>query len=450
MSEELSGIRYVGQEEIIAQCPFHNEKTSSFRVNAKRYHCFGCGEHGDIISWTAHKNNCSMGEAIRLLGGNCIVRNNNPVNKPPPFSEYDAIEANKIIEINKWWMNAYVSHKHVADSVAFEYMKGRFSVDLLDKFDIGYAPPTGIVVHRFENEDLLKASLIAQDSRGRYYDRLRDRIVFPLLNREGRCLGFAGRLIPRTPNSNIPKYINPANTKCFNRKSYLYGWQSITDAKSVILVEGYMDILSLYSAGIRNILSCMGTAITAEQVNQLSHITNKVFIMLDGDMPGLKALKAIHDKGFFKDSGIDVSCILLTDNEDPDSFVNKDLSTASQRLRSRPIIKLSDFDNKVLTVKIGKHSEYDRSLLDKAAQKYVDSNRAEGLGHYNVVDWVISAYPQYANEIRQALVKLRDDYVYLPDGNKGFKEENVRKFLIAWMKPCRDVRKEGQLKKKYG
>lgn len=438
----------VGQGEIVSTCPFHEEKTSSFRVNANRYHCFGCGAHGDIISWTAHINNCSVGEAIRSLGGNTIVKYKTPVEKPVATSDYDAVEAKKIIKLNEKVKEIYHEKIALLDEAAGNYVGERFSHDTYKKFRLGYAPRDGCVGTLASPEELMKASLVAQDSRGNYYDRLRDRIVFPLINRAGCCLGFAGRLIPRSDNVDVPKYINPANTKAYSRKSFLYGWQSVTDAKNIILVEGYMDVISLFSSGIPNTLSCMGTALTLEQVNQLSAITKKVYIMFDGDMPGLKALKAIHDKGFFKDSGIDVSCILLTDNDDPDSFVNKELSSAPHRLRSCPIIKLSDFDNKVLTFKMGRPSEYDRSSLDNAVQKYVDSNIADGLGHYNVIGWVISAYPKYANDIRKALVALRDDYVELPNGLKGFKPDNIQKFIRAWMQPCRDVRKESQLKRR--
>ena len=440
--QETHPLRFAAGSEYVGTCPFHDEKTPSFRVNKQRFKCFGCGVHGDIISWITRTRGLSFQQAIGSLlkrdvsGGNVY-----PVGpkKEKSSSDYDAQGTKEILDINNAALAGFIRLSK-PDKIAKQYMKSRFTQEQIDRFNITYYGESLEIISwlgKDKNDaELLISGLVGQDSLGRLYPRLRDRVIFPLVTKNCNVAGFAGRIVPRKKNEDYPKYVNPPLTKAYNKSNYLYGWPTFDPtSKTAFLVEGYMDVLALDKCGIKNVFAVGGTTIAQGQINTLETYFKTVYVMFDGDMPGLTAAAKSVDRLF--SASFDTKYILLTDNHDPDSL-SKDGD--KKIFNTYPIVKITDFMNDKITTKALKET-YDRSTLDSMASKFVLDNIKQGFPHYNVVDWVMQAYPQYAKEIKETTLKMVKD-VDSVDGKLKLKKENVAEFLRAWIKPCREVRKK--------
>lgn len=431
-------------EELVGSCPFHQDDTPSFRVSASRYHCFGCHKHGDVFEWLKETQHVNFPQALELLTQGNGIEAINPVPREPTAhqSQYDAAMALAIIEANEYALDFYRHGQ--GDQQAKDYIVERFHPDSIETFDVGYAPEDSrefvdymVKEGNYDEEFLIKASLLTKSSTGYAYGRLRDRVVFPLKNRTGLPLGFCGRLIPRGQDKSIPKYIHPSNTHAFKRNSYLYGWQTLSDANLAYVVEGIVDVISLHAIGVRNVFSILGSSIGIGQVNILAHLKKPLRLMLDGDLPGLEAVQTVGS--MLARTGLDCTARLLSNDLDPDTIVADGM--AHEYIKNCPLINLSDLGLNQIVVSDVK-PEYDRTVLDELAKPYVEDNVKHGWPHYNVVDWVKQAYPKYANEITLATKAMIEDYEELPNGKRGLKPERVKEFLKAWMKPSRDVRKQ--------
>jgi len=272
------------------------------------------------------------------------------------------------------------------------------------------------------------------------YDCETNRMTIPLWSHNGKyLLGFAKRKIPGADNVDLPKYLNPRNT-AFVRKRYLFNLNFVPkSAREVIVVEGLLDAVSMQWAGFPNVVATMGTSVTSEQLALLDEFRTVTFLF-DGDLPGLNAtarlaLPTSSLKAHYQ-------TIMLSDKVDPDTLCQSlgyDTARIVEQLKRLPRCTLSRFRANKLD--IGAMTTFDRSLLDKLAQQYVDANTKEGWPQYNVVDWVIQAYPIYGPAIKKALLEMKADCNCLPNGTSSFKEERVKAFLREWIKPCRDVRR---------
>lgn len=439
-------MRRIGHEEWTCKCPFHAEDTSSFRVNKTRYHCFGCHAHGDVISWITKTHKVSFIQAVKLLShSNIPTIKSEEIEKKVLFSEVDFTDSEKMFALNDKVQQFLTESLKTADKFTKDYLNKRFNIGNSNPFSIGYAPNSEALIKRmmsigYNVKDLIDAGLVLTDSSGSAYSRLRDRLTFPLFNRAGNILGFSGRIIPRPGvNEKLAKYVNPPNTSIFKRRSFLYGWNTCERNDTVIVVEGYADVIGLYQKGIKNVLACMGTAITKEQANYLQTYFKNVLIMLDGDMPGL--LGSLEGMKQF-DSSVRVAALLLTNNEDPDSLSSK--PNTKQILKSMPVITLKDLKSKELVVTNTNKIQYDKSLLNKLAKPFVDDNQKQGWPHFNVVAWVCQAYPQYADEIKSTLKIMLEDTELGEGGKRLLKENNIKSFLSAWKKPSRDIRQKNK------
>lgn len=445
--ETHTNLRNAGGGEWVGQCPFHDEDTASFRVNDERYHCFGCGAHGDIVSWVQINRGLSFAQTIQALTKHDIPDAGLKIERKKPkvnVSVYEADEVALAIDINQ------LAHDFFIGNDKPPYIDER---GLSECLELGYASvDSNEMLNYLEPEftrnpkDLMDIGLTIQDSRGNYFPRLRDRITIPLRNPAGHILGFAGRIVPRPENESLPKYINPPNTHAFNKRNYLYGWHTFKGKPPydyAILVEGYFDVLSLHANGINNVLAIMGTSIAKGQINYLEATVKRVFTMFDGDMPGLEA--TFNASKVLIESKFDVQHILLTDGADPDSLCQEYKKKIRDKIKEFPRIKLTDFYGDKLVTKLLK-PEYDRSQLDELIRPYVLDNIKQGLPHYNVVDWVMQAYPQYREEIKETALKMINDVERQPDGKLKLKEVNIKAFIKAWIKPCRYVRKKHENK----
>lgn len=310
-------------------CPFHAEKKPSFSVSPDKqvYHCFGCGQGGNVITFLMNHDKVGFTEAVRTLAkraGIALPKRRMDKKKMEAFDKL--YFANQIA--SQFFRNC-LNHKSMGRRARDYLLKRGFKRETIESFGIGYAPAGWEGLIRFVKEkgvdlrDLNAAGLVAESEKKEgYYDRFRDRLIFPIFNLSGRILGFGGRVLKEEDE---PKYLNSPETPVYQKGKLLYGLnfskEIIRENNSAVVVEGYMDLISLYQAGMKNVVASSGTAFTSEQARLLSRYAEKVFLLFDSDSAGRRA--ALRSVDFLFDSGLDVSVIDLPSGEDPDSFVKK-------------------------------------------------------------------------------------------------------------------------------
>ncbi len=312
----------------VACCPFHSEKTPSFSVSPQKqfYHCFGCGAHGNAISFVMEYGRKGFMEALGLLAarlGICL-----------PEEGQDRQKQSKqlpLYEVLSAAMQFY-QKQLLENSKALSYLEQRgVHKETLQRFAIGYAPNAWAELYQHLSQQscsaqaLLSTGLAIQSERGSYYDRFRDRILFPIRDRRGRVLGFGGRGI--SPDVE-PKYLNSPETPVFHKGAELYGLyeveQSLRELPYLIVVEGYMDVVMLSQQGILPVVATLGTATTKEHLQRLFRLTDRLIFCFDGDNAGQKAAwRALETSLSLIQDGQEVRFIFLPQDEDPDSFVRK-------------------------------------------------------------------------------------------------------------------------------
>ncbi|UOW69007.1 DNA primase [Paraclostridium bifermentans] len=318
---QQSGINYKGL------CPFHGEKTPSFYINTSKqiYKCFGCGEGGDVINFIMKIENLEFMDAVKLLAKDCGIEINTNMDEQ---SKIRMEKVKKIQDINTEAARYYFSNLIKEKNYGYEYLRRRGLDDkIIKKFGLGYAPKAWtnlmeyLISKGYDKDTLVECGLVTYKKDGnKYYDRFINRVIFPIFDYRGNVIGFGGRVL----DDSLPKYLNSPDTLAFNKKYNLYGLnfarKNITD-RTVILVEGYMDLISLYQYGIRNVCATLGTALTIDQGNLLKRYVDTVVISYDSDDAGVKAtLRAID---ILTSVGINVKVLNLKDVKDPDEFIRK-------------------------------------------------------------------------------------------------------------------------------
>jgi len=288
------GTRWVGL------CPFHEERTPSFSVDAqeKLYHCFGCGVGGDTIKFVEEKEGLGFAEAVELLADRYGVELERE--KEDPRAEAKRQQRRRLSELLDRTASFYAAYLWDSDEAgkAREYLAQRgLGEKALRAFDVGYAPSAWDKVllrgqrAGFKVEELRGVGLVQRGRGGGEYDRFRSRIMFPIRDRRGRTLGFGGRAMRSDQGA---KYVNTAETDFFHKSTMLYGIDlakaAIAKAGRAVVVEGYTDVLALHQAGIEEAVGVMGTAITEEQVASLSGMVDEVVLALDADAAGQEAM----------------------------------------------------------------------------------------------------------------------------------------------------------------
>jgi len=315
-------------------CPFHNEKTPSFSVSSTKqmYHCFGCGEGGDVISFIMKYLSLDFVEALKLLA----KRSNIVIDEKVTDKDLEKEKEKEIIySINKEAAR-YFYENLVNDVNALRYLYKRGINDKTIKvYGLGYSQKSWDGVLSFLQkkgypmELIEKAGLIIKHSDGnRYYDRFRDRVIFPIIDTRGRIIGFGGRTIGDIQ----PKYLNSPDTPVFSKGNNLYG---LNIAKKycrdrVILVEGYMDVISLYQYGINYSVASLGTSLTSNQSRLLKRYSNNIYICYDSDNAGINAANRALD--ILKEENINARVLLLPEGKDPDDFIKENGSNKFEKL----------------------------------------------------------------------------------------------------------------------
>ncbi|MFQ5574063.1 MAG: DNA primase, partial [Terriglobia bacterium] len=330
-----------------ANCPFHNEKTPSFVVDPAKqlYHCFGCGEGGTVFTFVMKMDKVDFPDAVRSLADragyvlsfedSARARHRASVNK----SLYAACEA----------ATEYFSDqlKAVVGQEAGEYLEKReLGGSALTDFAVGFAPAGWdnllrfLVRKGFKEDVLSKAGLVAAKPGGSYYDRFRERIMFPIRDLKGRTVAFGGRALKYpAAGRNDPKYLNSPETPLYNKSAVLYGLfegrSGITKSKRVRVVEGYTDVIALYQAGQRDAVATMGTAFTLEHLRLASRFAPRVEFVFDADSAGDKA--AERGLALLGEAQTDMRVVSLAQGEDPADFVTKRGSAAFERLSAESV-----------------------------------------------------------------------------------------------------------------
>ncbi|MCQ4635950.1 DNA primase [Anaerovorax odorimutans] len=302
-------------------CPFHNEKTPSFVVSETKqiYTCFGCGATGDVIGFVERYYQLEFIPAIEKLAeeyGITIQRG---------FHKNENKEES--YQINREAAKFFFKALRQSANPGYTYMKNRgITPDTLNKFGIGYADGEWDSLYRYltglgyKKEKLMELGLISQ-SKGKYYDKYRNRVMFPIMNTSGKVIGFGGRII----GDGSPKYLNSQESSVFLKKNNLYGLnitrQEISKEDCAILVEGYMDVISLYQSGVRNVSASLGTALTENQAKMLKRYTDNVVLSYDADQAGIKA--ALRGLDILYKENCRVKVLHVSDGKDPDEFVKK-------------------------------------------------------------------------------------------------------------------------------
>lgn len=317
-----------------ALCPFHAEKTASFTVSQAKqfYHCFGCGANGTAITFLMEHGGLSFIEAVEELASRAGMSIPREV-ETAALSSAGGEDHTALYELMELAVRFYARQlrEHPERQRAVEYLKGRgLSGEIAGEFELGYAPPAWDTLLQAlgRSEAAIKRlaaiGLVVQKDGGGYYDRFRDRILFPIRDRRGRAVGFGGRVI----DQGEPKYLNSPETPIFHKGSEIYGLyqarKAARDIAEFYVVEGYMDVLALAQAGIRNAVATLGTAVTREHVERLFRAAPRTVFCFDGDEAGRKAaLRAMEIALPLLRDGRQAAFMFMPEGEDPDSFVRR-------------------------------------------------------------------------------------------------------------------------------
>jgi DNA primase len=312
-------------------CPFHTEKTPSFTVSEERgfYHCFGCGEHGDVFSFVMKTQSLSFPEAVRTVA----ERFGLPV--PTEAATGARQRSEPLIAVNVAAVAFFRAQlRGAAGTRCRAYLGERaVSAEAIERYGLGFAPGGGDVLVRHLRaeghslEDAATAGLIGRSPDGRLYDRFRDRLVFPIHDLGGRVIAFGGRILPGTPVTGDPppKYLNSPESPIFKKGQTLYGLGLARDAirtrERVIVVEGYLDVIAVAQAGIGEVVAPLGTALTVDQLRVLKRFAETVIACFDGDDAGRRA--AAKSFPVFVEAGLWGRGVFLPAGDDPDTFVRQ-------------------------------------------------------------------------------------------------------------------------------
>ena len=335
---------------LMSLCPFHNDKTPSFTVYPEKgsFYCFGCGTGGDVIEFVKLIKNIDYVGAVKLLADRAAINLSEDNN-----DSYFARMSNKILAINQEVAKFYQSYLKSANGKwAVEYLSNRgLSSETIEKYQLGCAPKDWnmllnyLKTKGYNEYEIEKANLITKSIKnGKYYDRFRNRIMFPIKDIYGNIIAFSSRINPEENGG--AKYMNTADTFAYKKRQNLFGIDIAKNhcAKCMILVEGNMDVISLHQAGFKNVVAPLGTALTEEQIKLLAKLTKEIVLLFDADVAGQKATEKVIN--LFKGSGLSVCVVELPNAKDPDEFIKKNGAEAFKALLNSAVC---DIEYKLLS-----------------------------------------------------------------------------------------------------
>ena len=324
----------------MACCPFHKEKTASFSVSPAKdiFYCFGCQKGGSVFNFVMEIERVTFPDAIKIVAEKTGV----PLPRMVDDSRFEAHkrESDTVIELNQWalvWWEDQLKGK--SGRAAREYLKGRgIDGETIQAFHLGFAPDSWDALSTLlrqkgaSQEQLERSGLVVKKDEGGSYDRFRGRVIFPVIDAQGRAIAFGGRTME--PEGE-PKYLNSPETPAYTKGRHLFGLNLTRDeirrSGFAILVEGYLDLIVPYQFGVRNMVASLGTALTPEQVKLIGRFARKIVVNYDGDRAGVQAAKRAIETILAED--LEVKVLVLPDNADPDDFIRKYGVTEYQKRR---------------------------------------------------------------------------------------------------------------------
>jgi len=308
-------------------CPFHHEKTPSFSVNREKqlYYCFGCKQGGNVANFIMKIENLTFGESVELLARRCGL----PMPQMIDDKQYRQVKEKKqqIAAMHKLAARFYHDTLMAPEGkTALGYLKRRgIGEDAIKRFGLGYSPDkwdsvASLLAKNGYSAAQINESGLVTAKNDKVFDTFRNRVMFPIINVFGEVIAFGGRVL----DDSTPKYLNTRETTLFNKRRNLYGIDLLRrqrSIKSAVIVEGYMDVVSMYAHGVKSVVASLGTALTKEQAVLLKRYTNDVFIAYDGDEAGEIATGKAMD--ILEAEGLSVRVIRFDEGLDPDDFIRK-------------------------------------------------------------------------------------------------------------------------------
>ncbi len=367
-------------------CPFHNEKTPSFTVSPGKeiYKCFGCGKSGNSISFIMEHEKYSYVDALKWLARKYNIEIEETFATDEQRQQQQSAESLFIINnFAQQFFTKSLFETEEGQDIGLSYFKERgFREETVKKFQLGYSPQQRDAFAReatgkqFNSELLLKTGLVVLRNE-QLVDNYRGRVIFPIHNHSGKVLGFGARILKT--NDKAPKYINTPENEIYVKSRILYGSyqarQAIDKADECLLVEGYTDVVSLHQAGIENVVASGGTSLTPDQLRLIKKYTNNLTIIYDGDAAGVKA--ALRGLDLALEEGLNVKLVLVPDNEDPDSYVNKVGAGAFNQFVQRNKKDFILFQLDVALNDAGNDSVKKAEVVNRMAETIARINKAE-------------------------------------------------------------------------
>ncbi|MEG0249816.1 MAG: DNA primase [Peptostreptococcus sp.] len=306
-------------------CPFHNEKTPSFHVNTAKqiYKCFGCGEGGDVISFIMKVENLDFMDSVKFLANRSGIEINDNIDEGTK-KKLERIK--KFQEIHITTARFFYANLMSKENTGYKYLiKRGLDEKTIKNFGLGYSPDSWdalknyLLSKDYTIDEIKECGLIGQSKKNNnYYDKFRNRVMFPIFDYKGNVIGFGGRVL----DDSLPKYLNSQDSLIFNKRYNLYGLnfaRKHISNRTLVLVEGYMDLISMYQYGIKNVVATLGTALTDAQAELIKKFADNVVLSYDSDQAGITAtLRAIR---ILEKSGLKAKVLNLGKSKDPDEYV---------------------------------------------------------------------------------------------------------------------------------
>jgi DNA primase len=420
-------LRRAGRNHV-GLCPFHHEKSPSFSVSQDKqiYKCFGCGEAGNVITFVMKTKNFPFTEAVKYLGDKANIEIESQNTNSAAIKDKNEKLYKLNTEAARLFFNNLQNNKGIID---YFFRRG-LTIKTLRNFGIGYAPQGWKnLINYFKKKgyselDLLNAGLIVKGKNGSYYDRFINRVIFPVFNYRGRVIGFGGRVL----DDSKPKYLNSPETEIFKKGTNLYGLNFAVKSdvnRTLIIVEGYMDCISLHQYGITNVVASLGTALTIEQAKLLKRYADTIIVSYDADTAGQSA--ALRGIEILKKEGFDLKVLTVPEGKDPDEFIKNNGKEAFVKLIENAIpfidykIKMASYDLNL------KKQEDVIKYIDKVCEIIVDLDPIEKDVHIRKVSQQIGIkeeviYDSLNDKTKKNVNKLENMYTKQNFGQKLYLE----------------------------
>lgn len=376
-----------------ACCPFHNEKTPSFIVSPAKglFKCFGCGKGGNAVNFLMEHESLTYPEALKMVAKRYNIEVHEREQTEEDIRRNNDRES--MFTVNSWAADYFINYLHheqegIAVGMSYFRQKRELTDATIRKFGLGFCPSRGDRMSKdalaagYKKEFLLSTGLSKErESDQSLYDRFRDRVIFPIHNISGRVVAFGARTL-RTEKE-IAKYLNSPESEIYSKKNELYGLyfakRAIQQQDYAIMVEGYLDVISMHQAGVENVVASSGTSLTTEQIRLLGRFTRNITVIYDGDAAGIKA--SLRGIDMILKEGMNVRVVLLPDGEDPDTFAR---SRSSEALRQYI-------------------ADHERDFLDFKAHLLLDEAQGDPIRKSSLIQDMVQSIAQIPDAIQRSV-----------------------------------------------